>query len=129
MLASPNLILTGSHLLCALAITATQQCTSCLANPYSIRGFTIVCLAAISTIFGMVFGVSIELWADQGAKAFWAPRELARPLTLWVSLGASLFELMGLKVQRVENKRVDEFANMSDEELEAYVNGDRGLEH
>jgi len=36
---------------------------------------------------------------------------------------------MGLKVQRVENKRVDEFANMSDEELEAYVNGDRGLEH
>jgi hypothetical protein len=77
----------------------------------------------------MVFGVSIELWADQGAKAFWAPRELAHPLTLWVSLGASLFELMGLKVQRVENKRVDEFANMSDEELEAYVNGDRGLEH
>jgi predicted house-cleaning NTP pyrophosphatase (Maf/HAM1 superfamily) len=38
-------------------------------------------------------------------------------------------ELMGLKVQRVESKRVDEFANMSDEELEAYVNGDRGLEH
>jgi Protein of unknown function (DUF3987) len=29
----------------------------------------------------------------------------------------------------VESKRVDEFANMSDEELEAYVNGDRGLEH
>jgi hypothetical protein len=38
-------------------------------------------------------------------------------------------ELMGLKVQRVESKRVNEFANMSDEELEAYVNGDRGLEH
>jgi hypothetical protein len=38
-------------------------------------------------------------------------------------------ELMGLKVQRVESKRVDVFANMSDEELEAYVNGDRGLEH
>jgi predicted house-cleaning NTP pyrophosphatase (Maf/HAM1 superfamily) len=38
-------------------------------------------------------------------------------------------ELMGLKIQRVENKRVDEFANMSDEELEAYVNGDRSLEH
>src|SRR4249920_2534660 len=38
-------------------------------------------------------------------------------------------ELMGLKVQRVESKRVDAFANMSDEELEAYVNGDRGLEH
>ena len=36
---------------------------------------------------------------------------------------------MGLKIQRVENKRVDEFANMSDEELEAYVNGDRDLEH
>jgi hypothetical protein len=35
----------------------------------------------------MVFGVSIELWADQGAKAFWAPRELARPLTLWVLIG------------------------------------------
>ena len=27
------------------------------------------------------------------------------------------------------SKRVDEFANMSDEELEAYVYGDRGLEH
>ena len=38
-------------------------------------------------------------------------------------------ELMGLKIQRVENKRVDQFANMSDEELEAYVNGGRGLEH
>jgi hypothetical protein len=32
-------------------------------------------------------------------------------------------------VGRVESKRVDVFANMSDEELEAYVNGDRGLEH
>jgi hypothetical protein len=30
---------------------------------------------------------------------------------------------------RVESKRVNDFANMSDEELEAYVNGDRGLEH
>ena len=30
---------------------------------------------------------------------------------------------------RVESKRVDRFASMSDEELEAYVNGDRGLEH
>jgi hypothetical protein len=29
----------------------------------------------------------------------------------------------------MESKRVDVFANMSDEELEAYVNGDRGLEH
>ena len=38
-------------------------------------------------------------------------------------------ELMGLKIQRVESKRVDKFANMSDEELEAYVNGDRRLEH
>jgi phage terminase small subunit len=38
-------------------------------------------------------------------------------------------ELMGLKIQRVESKRVDAFANMSDEELEAYVNGDRSLEH
>ena len=35
----------------------------------------------------------------------------------------------GYKVQRVESKRVDKFAEMSDEELEAYVNGDRGLEH
>ena len=26
-------------------------------------------------------------------------------------------ELMGFKIQRVESKRVDEFANMSDEEL------------
>ena len=32
-------------------------------------------------------------------------------------------------VKRTESKRVDEFANMSDEELEAYVYGDRGLEH
>ena len=29
----------------------------------------------------------------------------------------------------LESKRVDDFAHMSDEELEAYVNGDRGLEH
>jgi hypothetical protein len=35
----------------------------------------------------MVFEVSIELWADQGAKAFWVHRELARPLTLWVLIG------------------------------------------
>jgi hypothetical protein len=33
------------------------------------------------------------------------------------------------KIQRVESKRVNDFANMNDEELEAYVNGDRGLEH
>jgi hypothetical protein len=41
-----------------------------------------------------------ELWADQGAKAFWAHRELARPLThwvliaplaLWVSIGLLAF--------------------------------------
>ena len=38
-------------------------------------------------------------------------------------------ELMGFKIQRVESKRVDKFAHMSDEELEAYVYGDRGLEH
>jgi hypothetical protein len=38
-------------------------------------------------------------------------------------------ELAGLKIQRVESKRVDKFENMSDEELEAYVNGDWGLEH
>jgi hypothetical protein len=31
--------------------------------------------------------------------------------------------------QRVENKRVDDFANMSDEELERYVNGDRMRTH
>jgi hypothetical protein len=31
-------------------------------------------------------------------------------------------ELSGLKVQRLESKRVDAFAAMSDEELEAYVN-------
>jgi hypothetical protein len=38
-------------------------------------------------------------------------------------------ELAGLKIQRVESKRVDKFAHMSDEELEAYVYSDRGLEH
>ena len=30
-------------------------------------------------------------------------------------------ELMRMKIQRVESKRVDEFANMSDEELRQYV--------
>ena len=34
-------------------------------------------------------------------------------------------ELMGLKIQRVESKRVDEFANMSDEELRQYVYGNK----
>jgi len=34
-------------------------------------------------------------------------------------------ELAGLKIQRLESKRVDQFAAMSDEELEAYVNGNR----
>ena len=33
------------------------------------------------------------------------------------------------RIRRVESKRVDEFAHMSDEELEAYVNGGRALEH
>ena len=34
-------------------------------------------------------------------------------------------ELMGFKIQRVESKRVDEFANMSDEELRQYVYGNK----
>ena len=38
-------------------------------------------------------------------------------------------ELMGFKIQRVESKRVDDFAHMSDEELERYVNGDRMRTH
>jgi hypothetical protein len=37
-------------------------------------------------------------------------------------------ELMGFKIQRVENKRVDEFANMSDEELRRYVYGTKELD-
>jgi hypothetical protein len=37
-------------------------------------------------------------------------------------------ELMGLKIQRVESKRVDEFENMSDEELRQYVYGDKELD-
>ena len=37
-------------------------------------------------------------------------------------------ELMGFKIQRVESKRVDEFANMSDEELRRYVNGTKELD-
>jgi hypothetical protein len=41
------------------------------------------------------------------------------PGCLWAKAGVAL----------VTSKRVDQFANMSDEELEAYVNGDRGLEH
>ena len=32
-------------------------------------------------------------------------------------------ELMGFKIQRVESKRVDEFENMSDEELRQYIYG------
>ena len=74
------------------------------------------------------------------------PRHQATPIRrgpacLWAMAGCRLgafraiaaireqSELAGLKIQRVESKRVDEFANMSDEELEAYVNGDRSLEH
>jgi hypothetical protein len=34
-------------------------------------------------------------------------------------------ELMGFKIQLVESKRVDEFANMSDEELRQYVYGNK----
>jgi predicted house-cleaning NTP pyrophosphatase (Maf/HAM1 superfamily) len=37
-------------------------------------------------------------------------------------------ELMGFKIQRVESKRVDKFANMSDEELRQYVHGNRELD-
>ena len=36
--------------------------------------------------------------------------------------------LAGLKIQRVESKRVDEFANMSDEELRQYVYGKKELD-
>ena len=43
--------------------------------------------------------------------------------------GCAALRGLGPGRARVESKRVDEFANMSDEELEAYVNGDRGLEH
>ena len=42
---------------------------------------------------------------------------------LWAKAGCRL-GMLG-----VESKRVEEFASMSDEELEAYVYGDRGLEH
>jgi hypothetical protein len=35
---------------------------------------------------------------------------------------------MGLKIQRVESKRVDVFENMSDEELERYVYGNKELD-
>ena len=37
-------------------------------------------------------------------------------------------ELMGFKIQRVESKRVDEFENMSDEELRQYVYGNIELD-
>ena len=36
-------------------------------------------------------------------------------------------ELMGLKIQRVESKRVDQFENMSDEELRQYIYGNKEL--
>jgi hypothetical protein len=44
-------------------------------------------------------------------------------------VGEGYVSFVTARRQRVESKRVDAFANMSDEELEAYVNGDRGLEH
>jgi len=51
----------------------------------------------------------------------------------FVAAGAGLHKTRAIVVTGnpawVENKRVSEFASMSDEELEAYVNGDRGLEH
>jgi hypothetical protein len=37
-------------------------------------------------------------------------------------------ELMGFKIQRVESKRVDQFENMSDEELRQYVYGKKELD-
>ena len=37
-------------------------------------------------------------------------------------------ELMGFKIQRVESKRVDQFENMSDEELRQYVYGNKELD-
>ena len=36
-------------------------------------------------------------------------------------------ELMGFKIQRVENKRVDQFENMSDDELRQYIYGNKEL--
>ena len=36
-------------------------------------------------------------------------------------------ELMGFKIQRVENKNVDRFDSMSDEELRQYVYGNKEL--
>jgi hypothetical protein len=36
--------------------------------------------------------------------------------------------LMGLKIQRVENKNVDRFDSMSDEELRQYVYGNQDLD-
>jgi hypothetical protein len=37
-------------------------------------------------------------------------------------------ELMGFKIQRVENKNVDRFDSMSDEELRQYVYGNKELD-
>jgi hypothetical protein len=56
------------------------------------------------------------------------PRHQATPIgrapgCLWAKAGCRLGTFP------VESKRVDAFASMSDEELEAYVNGDRSLEH
>jgi hypothetical protein len=46
---------------------------------------------------------------------------------LWAKAGCDKQnELMGLKIQRVESKRVDDFAAMSDEELRQYVYGNKG---
>ena len=40
----------------------------------------------------------------------------------------ALVTVQGVKIQRVESKRVDEFANMSDEELRQYVYGKKELD-
>ena len=63
------------------------------------------------------------LWAKAGCRLKTFRR--SNQISAGVSAIDKQNELMGFKIQRVESKRVDEFANMSDEELRQYVYGNR----
>jgi hypothetical protein len=42
--------------------------------------------------------------------------------------GCHLYELAGLRVQKIEHKSVDQFDSMTDEELREYVYGDKDID-
>jgi hypothetical protein len=61
-----------------------------------------------------------------GGRGSWA--YVLNQIAAGVSATDKQSELMGFKIQRVESKRVDEFASMSDEELRQYVYGTKELD-